>query len=150
MNKIRLTALVMALVMLFSSTAFAGKNDDLAEQYDAAVQLLQQGHYALAADAFSALGYYQDASQMAMYCYAITAGESGFYGLAVNNLSSLGAFKDSALLAAYYAALSYEAAMEYETAQEKLANLYYYRDVSARLATYPEKILARDYAKADA
>lgn len=86
---------------------------------------------------------------MAMYCAAVASGEAGEYAMAVNNLLSLGAFRDAALLARYYAALSYEAAEEFEEAAERFKGLELYRDAAARLKTYPEKILARDYAAAD-
>ena len=144
----RLIALALAMMMIASSALAWGEKSG-AELYGEAETLLKQGKYDEAAEAFSALGNYQDASQLAMYCAAMASGEAGEYAMAVNNLLSLGAFRDAALLARYYAALSYEAAEEFEEAAERFKGLELYRDAAARLKTYPEKILARDYAAAD-
>ena len=144
----RLIALALAMMMIVSSALAWGEKSG-AELYGEAETLLKQGKYDEAAEAFSALGNYQDASQLAMYCAAMASGEAGEYAMAVNNLLSLGAFRDAALLARYYAALSYEAAEEFEEAAERFKGLELYRDAAARLKTYPEKILARDYAAAD-
>ena len=144
----RLTAMLLAL-LLTAAPALAWGQKSGAELYSEAENLLAQQNYAEAAEVFSALGNYQDASRLAMYCAAIARGERGSYSLAVSNLQALGDFRDSALLARYYAALSYEAAEQYETARERLQGMELYRDVSTRLLTYPEKILARDYAAAD-
>ena len=145
----KLVVLLLALLM-FTSSAMAWGEKTNAEKYADAEALLQQGEYSNAATAFADIGDYSDSYQMAMYCSAIAAGESGLYSSAVTNLQSLGAFRDAALLATYYAGRSYEDAQQYETAQEMLAGMTFYRDVASRIASYPEKINARDYAAADA
>ncbi|MBQ3485460.1 MAG: WG repeat-containing protein [Clostridia bacterium] len=138
---------ILLVMLLFAVPAYARELDD---QYDDAVALLSAGRYAEAAQAFSALGYYEDASQLAMYCYALNAGEHGLYATAVGNFESLGSFRDSALQAKYYAALFYEEAEKYEDAYELLDTMSLFRDASARIVTYPAKINARDYAAAEA
>ena len=140
--------LAFLLVMLLFAVPASAKGPD--DQYKKAQQLLYSGKYADAAQAFSALGYYEDASLMAMYCYALNAGENGLYGIAVANFEALGDFRDSALQALYYGAIFYEEAEMYEEAYELLDTMTLFRDASSRIVTYPNKINARDYAAAAA
>ena len=149
----RLTALVCALLMLMSSVTayadwgFGSSYEDSAKDYTAALQLLQRGDYGEAARAFEALGNFEDATMLTMYCYAMNAGESGLYSIAATNLDTLSGFRDSALQARYYVARGYEAAEMYEEAAEILTSLFYFRDSAERLGRYPELIAARDEAR---
>ncbi len=150
MKRIGRTFLLLVLALaLTAPAALAWGSQSVAEQYAAACDLLQDGKYTEAAAAFTALGGYSDAPRYAMYCAAVAAGNEGMYATAVTNLSTLTGFLDSDLLAVYYTALSHEAAENYEKAQELLSLMTLYRDSSDRLAGYPAKILARDYARAD-
>ena len=118
----RFMALFCALLMLMSSTTayadwgFGGSSSytKSADDYTAALQLLQRGDYGNAARAFEALGNFEDATMLTMYCYAMNAGESGLYSIAATNLDTLSGFRDSALQARYYVARGYEAAEMYE------------------------------------
>ena len=151
----RFMALFCALLMLMSSTTayadwgFGGSSSytKSADDYTAALQLLQRGDYGNAARAFEALGNFEDATMLTMYCYAMNAGESGLYSIAATNLDTLSGFRDSALQARYYVARGYEAAEMYEEAAEILTSLFYFRDSAERLGRYPELIAARDEAR---
>lgn len=146
MKPIRIIALMLALVML--TAAAYGWGDNPGDSYKAALELMAQSKYSEAAEAFYALGGYENAPQLAMYCAAIAAAEEGNYPVAISNLDSLGSFKDSGLLITYYTARYYEDNLDYEKAAEVLESISLYRDSSARIASYPDKILARDYALA--
>ena len=137
-------SLMLALCVCFSANA-----ETNAEQYENAIGLLKEDNYTEAGKAFAALGSYADSPRYVMYCSAIVVGEAGNYTTAVSNLTNLGDFLDSSLLATYYAGLSWESTEDYEKALEMLAGISLYRDVSERIATYPGKILERDYKKAD-
>lgn len=141
------TVLLLVIVLLFvgCSTAFARSAED---DYEKAQELLVQEKYADAAKAFLALGSYADAPRYNMYCNAILNGNQGNYLEAVQNLTSLDDFLDSSLLSVYYTALSLEASENYEDAAKLLLEISLYKDSTAHLLTYPEKINARDYAKA--
>ena len=107
----RILILFTALLFAFSSSAYAkSAAASLQEMYAEAEFLMVQGDYAGAASKFEAMGAYSDASQMAMYCKAVSAAETtGLYIVAVDALTDLGDFKDSKQLAVYYTARSYEA-----------------------------------------
>ena len=138
---------VFSLVFLLPSYAEASR---LSDRYEEAKALLSEKKYKEAEEAFSALGVYEDANKYAMYCAAVSAGEEGLYALAVTNLRSLGDFLDSSLLVTYYTGLSQEAAEDYEGALATFSAVTLYRDISQRIAGYPEKINGRDYRRAEA
>lgn len=138
--------LAIVLILCIGVTANAETN---AEQYENAIGLLKDSNYAEAGMAFADLGSYGDSPRYFMYCNAILAGEAGSYSTAVENLQSLDGFLDSKLLATYYAGLSWEVTEDYEKAADVMSGITLYKDVSTRIASYPEKMKERDYRKAD-
>ena len=143
-------SLILALTLVACCASAMAWGESNADLYENAIGLLKENKYTEAGKAFAALGGYSDSPRYTMYCSAIVAGEMGFYSTAVENLQSLDGFLDSKLLATYYAGLSWEAAEDYEKAAEVMSGITLYKDVSTRIASYPEKINARDYRKADA
>lgn len=143
-----LLCLVLMLSVLGAPALAWGSSP--ADDYQSALNLLKECKYEEAASSFASLAGYADAPRYAMYCSAIAAAEQGNYAVAVVNLQQLGDFLDSSLRVTYYAALSYEASEEYEEAQDLLLGISLYLDSQTHLASYPAKILARDYARADA
>ena len=143
-------SLILVLTLIACCTSALAWGESNADLYEKAIGMLRENQYSEAGRAFAALGSYSDSPRYTMYCNAIVAGETGFYSTAVENLKSLTGFLDSSLLAVYYAGLSWEAAENYEKAKDVLSGITLYKDVSARIAGYPEKINARDYRKADA
>ena len=135
---------MLVLAMLLPAAALA---DRLEDRYNNAVALMADGRYGEAADAFDALGVYEDASMMAMYCRGMNMGAMGMYSIAADTMKHLGEYRDAPLFYTYYTALGYEAAELYETAGTELNKVLYFRDSLARVASYPEKINARDYRK---
>lgn len=99
-------ALALLLALLLPLTALA----DVTDEYLAAQNLLARNRFAEAADAFTALGGYEDASVLAMYCRACAMGESGEYDMAIAVLRSMGDYKDCTWRVTYYQARQLEAA----------------------------------------
>lgn len=143
-------SLLLVLTLVACCTSALAWGESNADLYENAIGLLKENKYTEAGQAFASLGSYSDSPRYTMYCNAIVAGEAGFYSTAVENLQSLNGFLDSNLLATYYAGLSWEVAENYEKAAEVMSGITLYKDVSTRIAGYPEKINARDYKKADA
>ncbi len=150
MMRIRIISLFLVLFILVNAIPSVTFASDLSHEYELAIQLLQENQIQEAEAAFKKLGRYQDASKYAMYCGAISAGDKGLYSTAVTNLLALGDFMDSPLLAVYYTALSQEGSEDYEGAEETLNGILLFADSQERIASYPEKIMNREYRKADA
>ena len=147
---IKYLSLLLIAFMLCSCNAAIAWGESNADQYEKAIGLLKESKFTEAGEAFLALGSYNDSPRYAMYCNAVVAGEAGFYSTAVENLQSLDGFLDSKLLATYYAGLSWEVTENFEKAADVMSSITLYKDVSSRIAGYPEKMNARDYRKADA
>lgn len=143
-------SLMLVLMLIACCTSAMAWGESNADLYENAIDLLKENKYTEAGQAFAALGSYNDSPRYTMYCNAIVAGEAGFYSTAVENLQSLDGFLDSKLLATYYAGLSWEVTEDYEKAADVMSGITLYKDVSTRIASYPEKINERDYRKADA
>ncbi|MBQ3669477.1 MAG: hypothetical protein II920_09680 [Clostridia bacterium] len=149
MKRYVIAALALMLACAMGFQAFTENAGD----YERAMDLMQQGDYLGAAQTFQSLSGYMDSNRYAMYCYAVVYAERGEYEIAITNLRSLTGltgFLDSGQLSVYYDALKYESLEDYETAGSILENISLYKDSAARTASYPEKIHARDYRKADA
>ncbi len=140
--------LIIVALCLLTTSAFAwgASKSDI---YNDACNLLSDGSYAEAASKFAELGEYEDASLLSMYCSSLDSAKNGQYSLALSGFQALGDFRDSKMQAIYYAAIAYENLEKYEEAQELLLQVPFFKDSNSRILTYPEKINARDYAKAD-
>lgn len=138
---------ILTAMLLLAGPAIAASP---AAEYDDACELLMRGKFAEAAQAFNALGFYGDASLMALYCAALDAGSSGNYATAALNFEALGSFRDASLYARYYTALWYESGEKYEESADILAGMTLFLDASERLAGYPALIVARDAAALEA
>lgn len=141
-----LVAIVVLCLLTTSALAWGASKSDL---YNDACNLLSDGSYAEAAAEFAELGEYQDASLLNMYCSSLESAKNGQFALALSGFQALGDFRDSKMQALYYAAIAYENLEQYEDAQELLLQIPFFKDSNSRILTYPEKINARDYAKAD-
>ena len=142
----RFICLLMAMLLL-AAPALAAAPD---VEYDAACELLRQGNFSAAADAFTTLGFYGDASLMALYCASLEAGANGNHAVAALNFEALGDFRDAPLYARYYTARWYESGAQYEEAADVLAGMTLFLDSAERLAGYPALIAARDAAALEA
>ena len=138
---------ILTAMILLAGPAIAASP---AAEYDDACELLMRGKFSEAAQAFNALGFYGDASLMALYCAALDAGSSGNYATAALNFEALGSFRDASLYARYYTALWYGSGEKYEESADILAGMTLFMDASERLAGYPALIVARDAAALEA
>ena len=153
-------SLLLCLIVLCAATGTFAETSTATLQglYADAELLMATGDYAGAAAKFEALGMYSDASQMAMYCKAVSAAEDlGMYELAAATFQQLGSFRDSEQMMKYYTGRGYEAAALafatnditsgsvtkadlsdakalYETAAETYAGLALYKDCLSRYA----------------
>ncbi len=143
-------AMLLALSLALTGCSPKEEPPTARDNYDSALALLQEDRISEAADAFAALGHYEDAPSYAMYCGALKAGQDGNYGLAARAFTALGSFRDSALQAAYYSGREYEQAELYEQAEKLYASVPLYADASERAAQMPGKAKERDYKRAAA
>jgi len=106
----RLIVFILVLMMCLPMAVHGeSATASLHEIYTQAELLMAQGNYDQAAVRFEALGAYLDASQLTMYCKAISAAENhGLHLTAVDAFEALGDFKDSKQLARYYKARAYQ------------------------------------------
>lgn len=144
----RIISLLLTTILLLTAIPATAASPEAA--YNAAFSLLQQGDYDAAAEAYASLGFYGDASLMALYCAALDAGASGNYAAAALNFEALGTFRDAPLYARYYTARWYETGEKYEEAADVLAGMTLFLDAGERLTGYPALILARDAAALEA
>ena len=128
-------------------------------RYDFAHRAMEAGKYESAAEKFSDLCEYKDSRIYASYCAGIAAGDRGEYDDAITSLKmaqSMAGDDHAALqdhcdmLITYYTARQYEDKLEYEQAESCLSGIPFFRDSAERRASYGEKILARDYDRANA
>ncbi len=99
----QITIWLMLITLLLSLTSCT------TAKYEKANKLMQEGKYTEAAQIYSDLGVYEDATKMAIYAKAAAAGENGDYFTCLNGFTSLGNFKDSPERLAYYTARQCEA-----------------------------------------
>ncbi len=76
-----LLAMIIAAVICFG-VAFADY-DDIRQLYEQGQVLMAQEQWTEAAEIFSQLGGYEEASILSVYCLAVSAGEQGQYELAI-------------------------------------------------------------------
>ena len=145
----KLLVMVFVLCLLTTGASALSWGMSKSDQYNDACDLLSDGSYAEAAEKFAELGEYQDASLLSMYCSSLDSAKNGLFSLALSGFQALGDFRDSKMQALYYAAIAYEYLEQYEDAQNLLVQIPFFKDGNSRILTYPEKINARDYAKAD-
>ena len=157
----RMLVLIVALCLLsVQAVSLAdGAAETLQGLYADAELLMATGDYAGAAVKFEALGAYSDASQMAMYCKAVSVAEDlGLYELAAATFQQLGSFRDSEQMMKYYTGRGYEASASisatddiksafvtrnslvdakemYEKAAETYAGLALFKDCLTRFAS---------------
>lgn len=166
-------AMVLMICLLVTLSASAeNATATLQDLYAQAELAMATGDYAGAAAKFEALGAYSDASQMAMYCKAVTAAETlGMYDVAVSAFTGLGDFKDSGQMAIYYTARGYQAAGDaiditaasdndlytaeeyYDKAAESYTRLALFKDCLTRLSqcqTQSKEVLAEREARSTA
>ena len=93
---------IIILPILCTLMLLAGCSSSLEKDYQTAESLLEQGRYEEAAGAFQALGSYEDASRLQMYCRAALAAENGDYEAARSAFSALGSFRDAPEMMQYY------------------------------------------------
>lgn len=129
----RFSAFLLSLLLL-CGTASA----DAPRDYAYAQELLAQSRYQEAAACFDALGGYEDASRLSVYCLTHIAAQNGEFGVAAASFESLGDYKDCLLLSKYYSARQAEKELTesfgtYESLLEK----------PKRICTATEAIMAR-------
>ena len=139
----RWIALLLCVLLAFPQIASA----EIADRYTEAQTLLAQGEYQTAARMFDALGGYEEAPLLAMYCKAIAQAEIGNYEVALQALRVLDDYKDCRLRVIYYTARMYEdAAREtdcdlMERAQQTYASIPLYLDSLERSIALESRIL---------
>ena len=81
----RLTAFLLSLLLLGGSACADAQRD-----YSYAQELLAQSRYQEAAACFAALGGYEDASRLSVYCLTHIAAQNGEFDVAAASFESLG------------------------------------------------------------
>ena len=99
---------VLLLMLMLTLVVMTSCQESIETKYTNAQTLMAEGKYAEAAERFEALGSYEEASKLAIYCKAAAAGESGDYDTAFSGFRGLGEYKDSRMMLDYYTARSYE------------------------------------------
>ena len=97
--------LVFWLILVLCVTTACGGPE---ANYKSAQNLLAQGKYSEAAEKFEALGSYEDATKLAIYCKACALCENGNFENGIAALQSLGEYKDCGIRIAYYTARNME------------------------------------------
>lgn len=144
--------LALLLALMLPLTALADVTDD----YLAAQRLLAESRFAEAAEAFGALGSYEEASLLAMYCRACALCESGDYDTGIAVLTSMGDYKDCAWRTTYYQARALEAkagAADWATMSDAMAvygRLPLFLDSAERIAALDGRVAAAKAAEYDA
>lgn len=151
MTKMFLTAMALLLLVVTLTSCGSEKEDTTAmpetieSKYAKAQQLLGTGQYVQAAEAFVALGNYEDASRMAVFCNACAAGEAGNYDDCISALENMSDLKDSKMRAAYYKARKLEDEGTYESllkAESAYKDLPLYLDSNERRDAIHVKLYA--------
>ncbi len=142
----KLCALLLAVALMLGLCSCGLSKE---EKYDKAVADVKAGKYDQAIEAFESLKGYEDSEKYIMYARCLKTGDSGDYDTAIKNLASMGDFKEAAMYIKYYTALGYEAEQKYEEANKVYEGILLFKDVQARVAALPDKILDRDLAEAN-
>ena len=100
----RMEKMIALLVLIVLALALTGCQESEESKYKSAQSLMAQGKYGEAAEKFEALGSYEEASKLTMYCKAAAAGENGDYQTAFSGFRTLGEYKDSPMMIIYYKA----------------------------------------------
>lgn len=133
----RLACVLLALAMLP-----AGAMADAAEEYEYAQNLLAKSRWEEAAAAFAALGGYEDAATLTVYCRAIAAAECGEYDLAQQGFAMLGDFRDCAFRSAYYTVRRLESEGKRKEAIAGYQKMLLYLDSAERVQMLRDEIAA--------
>lgn len=139
-----------------SSKSTTTPANDSANAYKRAQEHLARSEYTQAAEAFTALGSYEDSSMLTMYSRACASAEAGDYDTAIAALRSMGDYKDCAMRVTYYRARQLETAAgksDWETmcdAQAVYQQLPLFLDSTERIAALDEPIAAAKAAEYDA
>ena len=133
----------------YTTLAYEAEQARMKSAYNQAIADVKAGNYDAAIAAFETLNDYEDSGKYIMYARCLKAGDSGDYETAIKSLKALGDFKEAGMYIKYYTALAHEAAQEYEAAGEVYEEILLFKDVQARAAVLPDKILDRELAEAD-
>ena len=133
----------------YTALAYEAEQVRIRSAYNQAIADVMAGRYDEAISTLETLNGYEDSSKYIMYARSLKAGDSGDYETAIKSLSSLGYFKETGMYIQYYTALRYEAEQKYEEAGEVYDGILLFKDVQARKAALPDKILDRDLAEAE-
>lgn len=133
----RLTAILLILLLL-PLPAWA----DAERDYARAQELLAKSQWEEAAAAFAALGGYEDAATLTVYCRAIAAAEREEYDLAQQGFAMLGDFRDCAFRNAYYAVRRLESEGKRKEAIAGYQKMLLYLDSAERVQMLKEEIAA--------
>ncbi|MBP3656569.1 MAG: WG repeat-containing protein [Clostridia bacterium] len=122
-------ALLVLMALCLSGCALIGTG----KSYREAQKLMVDGSYAEAADAFAALGGYEEASRLSVYCRAHVLAGEGNYALAAASMAALGDFRDAPMQAQYYLAqdtlnAAPESPDNYDVAEALFASLGVFRE----------------------
>ena len=133
----------------YTALAYEAEQVRIRSAYNQAIADVMAGRYDEAISTLETLNGYEDSGKYIMYARSLKAGDSGDYETAIKSLSSLGYFKETGMYIQYYTALRYEAEQKYEEAGEVYDGILLFKDVQARKAALPNKILDRDLAEAE-
>ncbi len=142
MRRVLLVVVVLAMAIFFT-----GCSESDGAKYQKAEQYLADGRYAEAAEIFSGLGEYEDATAHLMYCRAEEAKASKDWSTAKDLFDSLRRmdYADADKAWDYTAALEHEDKGEYRKAKEAFESLNGYKDAAEQAAQVTE----RAYRKAE-
>ncbi len=136
-------------ITTYTTLAYEAEQARMKSAYNQAIADVKAGNYDAAITAFETLNDYEDSGKYIMYARCLKTGDGGDYETAVKSLNALGDFKEAGMYIKYYTALAHEAAQEYEAAGEVYEEILLFKDVQARAAILPDKILDRELAEAD-
>ncbi len=133
----------------YTTLAYEAEQARMKNVYNQAIADVKSGNYDAAIAAFETLNDYEDSGKYIMYARCLKTGDSGDYNAAVKSLKTLGDFKDATMYIQYYTALGFEAEQKYEEATKVYEGILLFKDVQARVAALPDKILDLDLAEAN-
>ncbi|MCI5956639.1 MAG: WG repeat-containing protein [Clostridiales bacterium] len=152
MKRRKLLAVMALFLTLLLLTACGGPEAD----YKSAQSLLAKGEYSEAAEKFEALGSYEDATMLAVYCKACALCENGDFENGIAALQSLGEYKDCKMRISYYTARSWDEGSAGTTMygrMEQAKSIYnenpLYLDSAERIAALDERIAAAKQSRYD-
>lgn len=139
---------ILALCLCLTASSLAETREQ--RRFDEAMSQLAIGNYAQAAETFSGLGAFEQASYWAMYARGLNCVKNSNWSQAYAIFTALGDFQDSRMRKNYdLQARSYEALELYEEANKIYEQYPWYLDFEDRIADNLIKIKERDYKKAD-